>query len=188
MITEEKEREVRDYLAAGDLSASKIAVRCGTTPTTVLTIQRGYVASKQIPYTLKREIRELFDQGITDRLIGQRVNLPSSVIKEFRRHLRFGRSKIETCEKCGAAVFKHDRQDRECRKVKRIRAPVSRDNARKLYDIITDLLQLEDLRLISHPLFHQLTQRAEKVYQKIHGKTKNSSSTRDVLGQDDAKQ
>jgi IS30 family transposase len=180
MLTEDKERAVRIDLEAGDLSASKIAIRCGTTPNTVLTIQRGYAAAKQIPYPLKREIRELFDQGVTDRLIGQRVNLPSSVIKEFRRHLRFGKSKVETCVKCGAAVFKHDRQDRECRKVKKIRAPVSRDNARKLYDIITDLLQLEDLRLISHPLFYQLTKRAEKVYQKIHGKTKNSSQPRKV--------
>lgn len=179
MITEEKEREIRRSFRPG-VSARAIARFSGVSVDTVLRIQRAHEIANKIPSSMKKEIRNLFAEGIGDHQIGARLNLPGLHIRDFRRYDRLDGTRVSKCKECGAAVFLNHRADREHANRKRMRGHVSRDDVRAISDIVTDLLSLGDLKLITHPLFYHLTQRAEKVYQKIHGKKKDTSKPRQV--------
>lgn len=181
MITEEKEREIRRRFKPS-VSARQIARVSGVSVDTVLRIQRAHEIANKIPSSMKEEIRNLFAEGIGDHQIGARLNLPGLHIRDFRRYDRLSGTRTERCKECGAVVFLNHRADCEHANRKRIRGHVSRDNVRTISDIVTDLLSLGDLKLITHPLFYHLTQRAEKVYQKIHGTTKKKNSVRPSKG------
>jgi hypothetical protein len=129
---------------------------------------------------LQGKVRRLLLAGMPAAQISARLHVPIRSVCDLRRLDRFrkpGEGDM-VCNECGSVICPPVNHDILSRGRKKMRGRISQDNTRTLCDIVLDLLQLGDLQLITSPLFYHLTQRAEKVYEKIHGRKKKKEAKR----------
>jgi hypothetical protein len=155
-------------------SLRTIANEIGVSVSTACNIRKACAAVDSLPESTKKQARRLLLAKIPAGQIAARLGVPSVNIRYLKRLDRF---RVDTeaeakCSECGATLFaptEHGPKQRT--RLKRIRGNVSRDNVRTMSDIVVDLLELNELNLITHTLFHQLSQRAKEIYEKIRSNT-----------------
>jgi len=182
MISIKKEELVRSLLDGGT-SDKGIAREADVSADTVARVRRTCEAVKALHENEKADIRKLLRSDIPASQISARLRVPVRLVQEMQRFDRLERpedSPAATCPKCGGMIFPPLDRNQPPPQRKKMRGHISRDNIRSLGDVVLDLIQLGDLELITNPLFYQLSQRAEKVYEKIHRKAKDAVKSRPV--------
>ena len=170
----ERQYEILGRLVRTNETLRNISREAEVSEGTVVNFRRACVSVDSMSEDLRDEVRRLVSLSYSTLYIASALDLPSESVRCLRRLDRFRKS--PTCSECGAVTLP-PRQGSDDATVKRekIRGDISQGDIRTLCDIVLDLLQLSDLRLISHPLFRHLSQRAEKAYEEIHGKREKVS-------------
>lgn len=146
-----------------------IAMEADVSQGTVVNFRRACVAVDMMSKGLREKVRLQLLMKTPVRQIAAKLNLPIESIYSLRRIDRFRKATKMECSECGTLFFPQASEiAADTNRREKLRGHVSRDNTRLICDIMTDLLQLDDLQLITHPLFHHLAQRAERVYRKIN--------------------
>jgi hypothetical protein len=127
-----------------------------------------------MPKRLHAEVRRLLLWEVPIQQISARLKIPVESVGDVHRIYRLHDlvKSPPKCTECGAVIFSGADIHATGSSRIRMRGRISRENVHKLYDIVSDLMDLNDLQLITNPLFYHLAQRAEKVYGKIYGKSK----------------
>ncbi len=168
-LTEQQDKLLQQ-LVRTDSEVQDIAVEVGVSAGTVINIRKACVIVDAMSVSMKEKIRRLLWTGTPAPQIAATLSVSAASVRNLRRLDRFRSlsESVSECSKCGTKFFAPTDFGAPGRRRERIRGHISQDDIRLLCDVTTDLLGLSDLHLITHPLFHYLSQRAEKVYRKIH--------------------
>jgi hypothetical protein len=164
-------------LSRSEGTVRNIAAKAGVSLGTVVSFKRACAAVDHMTPLLQEKIRRLLWSKMKSSRIAATLNIPIEDVRALRRLDRYRESPsgASECDECGTRFFApiagHERSA-----VSSGKWNPSQENLTDILQVVRDLLDLSDLFLITHPLFHHLSQRAEKAYRKIYGK-ENSGRT-----------
>jgi IS30 family transposase len=144
-----------------------IAKEVNVSDNTVTNCRRACAAVDVMPAKLKEEVRRLLFARMSLPKIAARLRVSPESIRDLRRLDRF--RDIPECSKCGTKFFTpQESSARPAREPEHRSCQFTHKNVANLLRVVRDLIELNDLRLVTHPLFYHLSQRAEKVYEEVY--------------------
>ncbi|MFA5186673.1 MAG: hypothetical protein WC551_09375 [Patescibacteria group bacterium] len=159
MISFQKEKKVRSLLRTG-LADREIARLAGVEHHTVAKMRRSIAEAQGIPATKVQRIKALLQSGLSVGAVEIRTGVCRDVIKAIRRTCYLQRRKsdgtdVAICPTCGAVMLPATAaQDEE--------EEVMTSESHGLLQVVEDLMHLQRLNVIYHPLFISLAHRAEQ--------------------------
>lgn len=172
MLTRRQDKILQQLIREG-MSTCEIAKRAGVSAGTVLGVRKVCAAVDAMSAPIKEKIRRLLWAKIPTPQIAAMLDTSIENVRNLRRLDRFRDPPegVSVCNECGTQLFAPMR-DPSCfaRNLEGLVCKFSQENFTGLLRIVRDLLELSDLRLIPHPLFYHLSQRARKAFEKTYEK------------------
>jgi len=173
-MSRKQEETIRKLLANKNTSYSEISRRAGVSYKAVQHVHYVCKTVNSLPPQKREEIRKFILAGLPDRVTVSRSQVPSKTVHAVRRFYflhprKLGGRRTRKCPTCGLMVS--DGQQEQPKRLPRRNAKlppiINEAGASELYRVAQDILGLDELRVISNPLFFYLARRAEKVVKKI---------------------
>jgi len=174
MIPHSVEERIKRLLKEG-VSYKKIAATEGVSRATAKRIARVCDIAARVDEKANREIRGLLLAKWPVGAIEARTRVPKSVISAIRRtmYLRHGTSKPvvtegdpRKCPTCKAIIFMDRSQ--EAGRTWNLSSATS-DRCREFHALLCDVVSLNDLKVVTNPLFYHLATRIEKALEEANG-------------------
>ena len=161
MISIEKEKKIRELLKTG-LHDREIARCVGVGHQVVGETRRAIGFVKDIPDSEVQHITSLLKDGMSVSAIECRTKVCRYAIKAIRRtyylhHRHSDGSDVTSCPTCGAVILPAMKPEPESEHAGNVQ-----HEAHGLLQVVEDLVQLQRLNVIYHPLFYSLACRAEE--------------------------
>lgn len=178
MIPQETEELIRSMLG-DNLTDRYVANVAGVSHRTVQLIREACRVVRSLPEHSVERVRFLLIDGLNIKSIAEQTRLTLGSIRAVRRYYYLYRKppvlSARPCPTCGAIM--RPITEGEPKELKQSSEPAglpTGEDALSLYRIAGDLVSLNSLRLITHPLFYHLACCAESTLEKINGKSTNS--------------
>jgi len=159
MIPIETEKEIRKLLRLGYLY-EEIIRQTGVCEETVATIHEMLKLVDKTPLKLERDIKKLSEAKLPIGSIEMRLHVPRGVIYAIRRYHYLDRHEIkvesEIPKEFIPPPLRHVPSGKKL-------ASVNQD----LFCIACDIVALDELTIISNPLFHHLAVRAKEILEEL---------------------
>jgi hypothetical protein len=166
MISVRKEKEIRSMLDSHpDMSDNSIAEKLGVTrwPVKRLRSTRRLIGELQmtIGWSEILRVRNLLMTGLPIEAVVVAMKMPRDHVKAIRRWFflikrKPGEEGPCNCPCCGSILY----GDEDCYEPELPSRPLESDQYKRL---VLEMIDLEALHLVRHPLFYYLVQRARKV-------------------------
>lgn len=171
-LTKLQDKVLQKLIREG-MPTCEIAKRAGVSDGTVLGVRKACAAVDAMSTSTKEKIRRLLWAKIPTPQIAAMLDTSVENVRSLRRLDRFcdPPEGVSVCSECGTQLFAPMR-DQSCfaENLEGLVCKFSQENFTGLLRIVRDLLELSDLRLIPHPLFYHLSQRARKAFEKTYEK------------------
>lgn len=169
MVSIETEEAIRTLLK-DKLNDREIARLVGVSPFTVGSVRRASEIASKLTAQQQDEIKSLLLLGLSAEAVSVRTRVPRSLVLAVRRchYLQQrdpGTKEARQCPTCGSVM--HPKAETECPPAV---CPENKEG-NPLRRVVADLLALDNLHLIPHPLFHNLARRAEEVIREATSKS-----------------
>jgi hypothetical protein len=160
MISIQKEKKIRELLRTG-LSDREIGRSSGVEHHVVAKMRRAIDEAHCVSEEKSQDIRWLLKHGMSVKAIELRTGVTENAIKAIRRTYYLQRresdgSDVAMCPTCGAVMLP------KVVPVKDEPEEVVTSESRGLLQVVEDLVQLQRMNVIYHPLFYSLACRAEE--------------------------
>lgn len=177
MIPYETEELIRSMLG-NKLTDRYVAGVAGVSHYTVQLIRKACRTVYSLPEHSVEKVRLLLIDGLNIKSIAEQTRLTPDSIRAIRRYYYFYRKpqvlKARPCPTCGAIM--RPAAANEPKELPQSNMPanlLAGSDALPLYRIVCDLVSLDELHLITHPLFYHLACRATNILERINGQEKN---------------
>ena len=172
-ITEQKHK-ILMKLVQTDMSLRNVARWAGVSVGTAISFRKAYKTVDILSESMKGKIRRLLWAKTSVPQISEMLKIPKKDISSLRKLDRFRKQPSDgsECKECGTRFFAPaEPQDVPARKFLLDDCKLSQENSIALLKVVCDVIALNDLQLITHPLFYHLSKRAEKVYESCQQKS-----------------
>ena len=162
MVSIETEDAIRKLLD-DKLTDREIARLVKVSPFTVGSVRKAREIAAKLTPEQQDEIKSLLMLGLSAEAVSVRTRIPRGLVLAVRRchylqQREVGTARPRECPTCGSLMYPKspstDRQDE---------SPCCTGGGDPVRGVVADLISLNRLRLISHPLFYNLARRAEEV-------------------------